>query len=68
MGGMADDLDSAIQQNAQGPRQAGADGVTIQPHSLADQIAADKYLANKRAAKNPAAALTRVKIIPPGTV
>lgn len=66
---MADDLKDAIKQNAEGPKQASADGVTAQQHSLADQIAADKYLAGKNAAsRNPAKAFTRVKIVPPGTV
>ena len=65
---MTDELDNTIETNAKGPKQAAADGVNVQQHSLPDQIAADKYLAGKRAAKNPAKALTRVKIIPPGTV
>jgi len=66
---MADDLKDAIQQNAEGPKQASADGVNVQQHSLGDQIAADKYLASKQAAsKDPAKAFTRVKIVPPGTV
>ena len=66
---MTDDLTNTIQQNAQGPRQAAVDGVNVQQHSLPDQIAADKYLAAKRAAAtNPAKAFTRVKIVPPGTV
>lgn len=66
---MADDLKDAIKKNAQGPKQASADGVTAQQHSLADQIAADKYLAAKdTAARNPAKGFTRVKIGPPGTV
>ncbi|NLF31330.1 MAG: hypothetical protein GX591_10645 [Planctomycetes bacterium] len=66
---MADDLDSAIKTNAEGPKQASADGVTVQQHSLPDQIAADKYLASKQAvSKNPAKAFVRVKIVPPGTV
>ena len=64
---MAEELDSTIETNAKAPRQASADGVTVQQHSLADQIAADKYLASKRAGRNPAKALTRVKIVPPGT-
>ena len=42
---MADDLKEAIKQNAEVPRQASADGVSTQQHSLADQIEADKYLA-----------------------
>jgi hypothetical protein len=66
---MADDLKDAIKQNAEGPKQASADGVSAQQHSLADQIAADKYLAGKDAAsRNPAKGFTRVKIVPPGTV
>ena len=66
---MADDLKDAIKQNAEGPKQAGADGVNVQQHSLDDQIEADKYLAGKEAAsKNPAKGFTRVKIVPPGTV
>ena len=65
---MADELDNAIETNAKGPRQASADGVNVQQHSLPDQIAADKYLAGKRATRNPAKAFTRVKIVPPGTV
>lgn len=65
---MADDLKDAIQQNAQGPKQAGADGVNVQQHSLVDQIEADKYLAAKEARANPVKAFTRAKIVPPGTV
>ena len=66
---VAEELDIAIEQNAAGPKQVSADGMTVQQHSLPDQIAADKYLAGKRAAsKNPAKAFTRVKIVPPGTV
>ena len=65
---MAEDLKDAIKQNAEGPRQASVDGVSTEQHSLPDQIAADKYLASKQAGCNPAKALTRMKIIPPGTV
>ena len=66
---MADELDNTIRENASGPKQASADGVSTQQHSLADQIEADKYLASKTAvSKNPAKAFTRVKIVPPGTV
>ena len=65
---MAEDIDSAIRQNAQGPESAEADGMKVTQHSLADQIAADKYLAGKAAVSaNPAKAFTRVKVVPPGT-
>jgi len=65
---MAEDLKDAIKQNAEGPKRASGDSGSVDQHSLADQIAADKYLASKDAAKNPANAFTRVKIVPPGTV
>ncbi|MBI5724830.1 MAG: hypothetical protein HZA50_12795 [Planctomycetes bacterium] len=65
---MAEELDDTISRNAKGPSSAEVDGVKVQQHSLPDQIEADKYLAGKQAGKNPAKALTRVKIVPPGTV
>jgi len=65
---MAEELDSTIRENAAGPESASADGVQVKQHNLRDQIEADKYLAGKAAARNPAKALTRVKIVPPGTV
>ena len=65
---MAEEVENAIRQNAQGPESAEADGVKVQQHSLPDQIAADKYLAGRDARRNPARAFTRVKIVPPGTV
>jgi len=65
---MAEEIENAIRQNAQGPESAEADGVKVKQHPLPDQIAADKYLAGKAATANPAKAFTRVKIVPPGTV
>jgi len=65
---MANDLKDAIKQNAEGPESAEVDGVKVKQHALRDQIEADKYLASKAAVQNPAKALTRVKIVPPGTV
>ncbi len=65
---MADNLENTIRENAAGPKQASADGVTTQQHSLGDQIEADKYLAGKGALVKNNFILTRAKIIPPGTV
>ena len=65
---MADELDSTIQENASGPKRARGDSGEMEQHSLTDQIAADKYLAEKNARENPAKGFTRVKIVPPGTV
>jgi hypothetical protein len=58
---MADDLKDTIKQNAKGPKQAGAEGVTAQQHPLADQIATGKHLAAKDAvSRDLAKAFTRV--------
>ena len=65
---MADELDSTIQENASGPKRARGDAGEMEQHSLGDQIAADKYLAEKNTRQNPAKGFTRVKIVPPGTV
>ncbi|MFA6134569.1 MAG: hypothetical protein WC869_11195 [Phycisphaerae bacterium] len=65
---MAEDLDNVIRDNAAGPAKASSDGTSVEQHTLADQIAADKYLSQKQAGRNPAKALSRVKIVPPGTV
>ena len=64
---VADDLEETIRTNADGPAEAHGDAGGMKQHSLPDQIAADKYLAGKRAAANPAKGFTRVKIVPPGT-
>ena len=65
---MADDLDSAIRDNAAGPKRASGDSGSVDQHSLRDLIETEKYLAGKTAvSSNPAKAFTRVKIVPPGT-
>lgn len=61
------DLSEAIAENAAGPKAAAADGVNVQQHDLASQIAADKYLAAKAAAANPGLGLRFRKMVPPGT-
>ena len=65
---MADDIENAIRQSAQGPASAEADGVKVTQHPLPHVIEADKHLGNKEAGRNPARAFTRVKIVSPGTV
>ena len=64
---MADELEDTIRENAAGPSEAHGDAGGMKQHSLPDQIAADKYLAGKWAAANPAKGFTRLKIVPPGT-
>ena len=65
---MADDLENTIRENAAGPKQASADGVSTQQHSLKDLIDADMHLASKGALAKKNFGMTRAKIIPPGTV
>ena len=64
---MADDLADSIRQNAQGPARVQGDAGSVEQHSLADQIAADKYLASKEAAKLPSRGLRFNRFIPPGS-
>lgn len=65
---MSEPLDSAIKTNAEGPRKAGGDAIDIEQHSLPDQIAADKYLESKKAARARGLGIKTVKIAPGGTV
>lgn len=64
---MAEELDNVISDNAQGPKRVQGDEATIEGHSLPDQIAADRYLASKKAASNNSLGLRFRKIVPPGT-
>ena len=62
---MADDLDSTIQENAQGPKRARGDSGEMEQHSLTDQIEADRYLNSKQAAKK-GVGVRFSKLSPPG--
>ena len=64
---MAEDLQDTIQENAAGPAKVSGDAGSVEQHSLADQIAADRYLAAKDAAKKKRRGLRFNKIAPPGT-
>ena len=63
---MADDLDHAIQENAERPAKVTGDAGSVEQHKLPDQIAADKYLASKKAAKSKKRGLRFNKLVPPG--
>ena len=45
-------VENAIRENASGPKSAEIDGQKVEQHSLKDQIAADEYLASKKAVKS----------------
>ena len=63
---MAEDLEQTIQQNAAGPAKASGDAGSVEQHKLSDQIAADRYLCSKQAAKSKRRGLRFTKLIPPG--
>ncbi len=63
---MPEDLNSQIQENAAGPKRAKGDTGEMEQHSLTDQIAADRYLANKRAAQGRGLGVRVSKLVPPG--
>ena len=58
--------EQAIEQNAQGPKKAQGDAGSVEQHSLPDQIAADRYLASKRAVQSKNKGIVISKLIPPG--
>ena len=65
---MSEELDNSIQENASGPKKASGDSGSVEQHSLADQIAADKYLESKKASRAKGLGIKLVKISPGGTV
>ncbi len=65
---MAEDLDNTIRDNASGPKRASGDSGSVEQHSVNDQIAADKYLASKQAARGKGLGVKLAKISPGGTV
>ena len=63
---MPNDLEQNIQDNAAGPKRAQGDAGSVEQHSLKDQIEADRYLASKQVAANPAKAVRFTRLVPPG--
>jgi hypothetical protein len=63
---MSDELDETIRKNAEGPAKVAGDAGSVEQHSLAEQIDADKYLKAKEAARSKRRGLRFNKIVPPG--
>jgi hypothetical protein len=63
---MADELDDAIRTSAEGPKSASGDSGSMQQHSIPDQIAADRYLASKKATRSRGLGVRLTKVVPPG--
>lgn len=64
---MPDDLEQTLRDNAAGPKRAKGDSVEMEQHSLPDQIAADRYLAGKKASRSKGLGIPLKKLVPPGT-
>ena len=63
---MAEELEQAIRDNAQGPAEAHGDSGGMKQHKPRDQIEADRYLSAKRAARSKTLGLRMTRIVPPG--
>ena len=63
---VAEQLDQTIRDNAAGPAKASGDSGSMEQHKLPDQIAADRYLSSKDAAKSKTRGLRFTKLVPPG--
>jgi hypothetical protein len=63
---MADNLDDAIRQNAQGPAKVTGDAGSIDQHPLTEQIEAARFLAAQEATKLKLRGLRFNKLVPPG--
>lgn len=64
---MAETVEDALRENAQGPKRAQGDSGSVEQHDLKDQIEADRYLASKEAAKK-GLGVRMTKVVPPGAV
>ena len=64
---VAENLDTQIRDNAAGPKKATGDSGSVEQHSLNDQIAADRYLASKKAARSRGLGIRLSKLVPPGS-
>lgn len=63
---MPDDLTSSIADAAKSPKKVEGDAGSVEQHSLADQIAADRYLASKKALNSKNRGFRVTKMVPPG--
>ena len=63
---MTEEADNQSRENASGPKRASGDSGSVEQHALADQIAADRYLASKQAARSKGLGIRLAKLVPPG--
>lgn len=65
---MSDEIETAIQSTAVGPKRVRTDAGEVEAQDIDQQIAADKYLASKAAASTSNRGLRFNQIIPGGTI
>ena len=65
---MADDVATKLRENAAGPKRARGDAGEVEQHALPDQVAVDRYLASKQAAKAKGLGVRVGQLVPPGAV
>lgn len=69
---MSDEVSNKLAEAAVGPKRVRTDAGEVEAHDLDQVIAADKYLAGKRAVEatetNTRRGLRFNKLIPPGTI
>jgi len=64
---VAEKLDTPIRDNAAGPKKATGDSGSVEQHPLPDQIAADRYLASKKAVQSKGLGIRLSKLVPSGS-
>ena len=62
------ELSETIKESAGGPKRVTSDGVSVEQHSLAEQIEADKYFESKKATRKKGLGIKISKGVPPGTI
>ena len=62
---MNEESDNQIRENASGPKRASGDSGSIEQHAIQDQIAADRYLASKKAAQSGGLGIRLAQLVPP---
>lgn len=65
---MADEIKTAIEENAVGPAEVNIDGQQVKNHKLTDQIEADRYIQSREASRSGGLGVKLLKLNPPGTV
>jgi len=61
------DTQATIEEQIEAPRTVSADGVTVTVPSLADQLAAARYLDSRAASRATGLGIRLQKLQPPGT-